>query len=174
MLQEQLAEIEECLSNRRWQNHCLRANIVPKSMIKEHNNYKIALCESNTLRTKEKKETHLRDLIESIAPEWWGDDTKIIVNRNVKCERHRDGNDGLSWIIWLGDFTGGALVFDDGTRIEEKYTWHHIDGRVYHWNEPHEGTKYSIILYHSNKKTKASRMLEKRRLLRAQRAEATN
>ena len=85
----------------------------------EHNNYKIALCESNTLRTKEKKETHLRDLIESIAPEWWGDDTKIIVNRNVKCKRHRDGNDGLSWILWLGDFTGGALFFNDGTRIEE-------------------------------------------------------
>ena len=146
MLQEKLAEIEECLANRRWQNHCLRANIVPKSMIKEHNNYKTALCESNTLRTQEKKKTHLKVPIESIAPEWWGDDTKISVKRNVKCERHRDGNNGVSGIIWLRDFTGGALVFDDGTWIEGKYTSHHIDGRVHHWNEPHEGTKYSIIL----------------------------
>ena len=72
MLQEKLAEIEECLANRRRQNHRLRVNIVPKSMIKENNNYKIALCQSNTLRTKEKKETHLKDLIESIAPELWG------------------------------------------------------------------------------------------------------
>ena len=69
----------------------------------------------------------------------------------------------LSWIIWLGDFIGGALVFDDGRRIEEKYTCHQIDGRVYHWNEPHEGTKCSIILYHSNKKSKSSRMVERRR-----------
>ena len=65
------------------------------------------------------KETHIKDLIESTAPEWWGDDTKIIVNRNMKCERHRDGNDGLSWILWLGDLTGGALVFDEGARIKE-------------------------------------------------------
>ena len=64
----------------------------------ECKNCKVALCESNTLRIKEKKETHMRDVIESVAPEWRGDDTKTIINRNVKCERHRDGNDGLSWI----------------------------------------------------------------------------
>ena len=74
----------------------------------------------------------------------------------------------------MGDFTGGALVFDDGTRIEEKYTWHHIDGRVYHWNEPHEGTKYSIIIYKSSKKSKSMRMVEKKRWLRANTTEATN
>ena len=74
----------------------------------------------------------------------------------------------------MGDFTGGALVFDDGTRIQEKYTWHHIDGRVYHWNKPHEGTKYSIRMCHSNKKAKASIMLEKRRWLKANTVEATN
>ena len=48
MLQEKLAEIEECLSNRRWQKHCLKTNIIPTSTIEEHNNYKVALCESNT------------------------------------------------------------------------------------------------------------------------------
>ena len=52
MLQEKVAEIEECLANRRWQNRCLWANVVTKSKTMEHNNYKIALCESNTLRTK--------------------------------------------------------------------------------------------------------------------------
>ena len=67
----------------------------------------MAICESKAFRIKEKKEIHIRDLIENIAPEWWGDDIKIIINRNVKCERHRDGNDDLSWIVWLGDFTGG-------------------------------------------------------------------
>ena len=72
MLQERLVERGDRRSNRRWQKHCLRAYIVPKCMIKDYNNYKVALCESNTLRKKEKKETHLKDLIESIAPEWWG------------------------------------------------------------------------------------------------------
>ena len=72
MLQEKLVEIEACLSKRRWVKHCLRVNIVPASMIKECNECKLALCESNTLRIKEKKETHIRDLIESIAPEWRG------------------------------------------------------------------------------------------------------
>ena len=99
VLREKLVEIEDCQSKRRLVKNCLRANIVPKSMIKEYDNCKVALCESNTLRMKEKKGTHIKDLIESIAPEWWGDTTKIIINRNVKCERGRDVNDGLSWII---------------------------------------------------------------------------
>ena len=84
----------------------------------------------------------------------------------MKCARHLDGNDGLSWIIWLGDFTGGALVLDDGRRVERKYTWKQIDGKVYHWNEPHEGTKCSIKLYRSNRKSKISRIWERRRLNR--------
>ena len=72
MLQEKLVELEACLSKRRWVKHCLRVNIFPESMIKQCNRCKLALCESNTVRIKEKKEIHLRDLIESIAPEWWG------------------------------------------------------------------------------------------------------
>ena len=53
--------------------------------------------------------------------------------------------------------------FEDGTRIEEKYKWHQIEGRTYHWNEPHEGTKYAIILYKSSgTQSKSSHMLNKR------------
>ena len=55
------------------------------------------------------------------------------------------------WILWLGDFTGGALIFDDGRKVEEKNVWHKIHGQVHHWNEPHEGTKYAIVLYRSDK-----------------------
>ena len=177
MLHEKLVVIEACLSKRMSVKCCLRVNIVPESMIQQRSTCKVALCESNTLRMKEKKETHIMDLIEGIDPEWWGDETKIMLNRNVKRERHRDGNDGLSWIIWLGDFIGGALVFDDGRRVAEKNIRHQIDNRVRHWNEPHEGTKYSIILYHSNRKSKSSRMVEKKKWLKAKRnanAEAEN
>ena len=69
---------------------------------------------------------------------------------------------GHSWILWLGDFQGGALVFEDGSRIEEKYKWHKIDGQIPHWNEPHEGTKYSIIVYKSQAAKNKSSNINKR------------
>ena len=72
------------------------------------------------------------------------------------------GNKGHSYVLWLGDFTGGALLFDDGTRLEEKYKWHKIDGQIHHWNEPHEGTKYSIILYRGNGKPPKSALIHTR------------
>ena len=90
-----------------------------------------------------------------------GDDTRICINRNVQCERHKDGNKGHSYILWLGDFTGGALLFDDGTRIEQKYQWHKINGQIHHWNEPHEGTKYSIIIYKGNGQKKKTDLINK-------------
>ena len=63
--------------------------------------------------------------------------------------------------MWLGDFTGGALLFDDGTRIEEKYQWHKINGQIHHWNEPHEGNKYSIIIYKGNGQKKKTDLISK-------------
>jgi hypothetical protein len=76
--------------------------------------------------------------------------------------RHTDGNKEHSYILWLGDFTGGALLFDDGTRLEEKYKWHKINGQVHHWNEPHEGTKYGIVLYRSRGAKSKAELIHKR------------
>ncbi len=90
-----------------------------------------------------------------------GEETRICINRNAQCKRHKDANKGHSYILWLGDFTGGALLFDDGTRIEEKYQWHKINGQIHHWNEPHEGTKYSIIIYKGNGRTKKVDLINK-------------
>ena len=56
--------------------------------------------------------------------------------------------------MWLGDFEGGALQFESGQQITEKGVWHQIDGRVAHWNEPHSGTKYGIVLYQKTGPTK--------------------
>ena len=139
--------VEFLMARRNWRNMCLRANIVPKEKIEMWKKTRLALVESNALG---KSERLLREAIQLIAPEWWGDETKFALNRNVQCEKHRDsGNREHSYVLFLGDFTGGALLFEDGTRIEEKYKWHKIDGSIPHWNEPHEGTKYSIILYRS-------------------------
>ena len=70
-------------------------------------------------------------------------------------------NKGRSYILWLGDFTGGALLFDDGTRLEDKYKWHKINGQIHHWNEPHEGTTCSIIVYRGNGRTKKVDLINK-------------
>jgi hypothetical protein len=88
--------------------------------------------------------------IRAVAPDWRAD-TKAIINKDVTCKRHRDGaNLGSSYILFLGDFEGGALVFDDGTRFEAKREWFEFDGQVPHWNEPHTGTKYSVVLYRTS------------------------
>ena len=123
---------------------------------------KIALVESEAPQRRCRTDRELLAAIEHIAPEWWGDDTKVSINRNVKCERHRDGNQGHSYVLWLGDFTGGALLFDDGTRLTQKYTWHKINGQIPHWNEPHEGTKYSVIIYQGKTKANKSSMIHRR------------
>jgi len=152
--------VEFLMARRNWRNMCLRANIVPKEKIEMWKKTRLALVESNALG---KSERLLREAIQLIAPEWWGDETKFALNRNVQCEKHRgSGNRDHSYVLFLGDFTGGALLFEDGTRIEEKYKWHKIDGSIPHWNEPHEGTKYSIILYRSKPFVAKTNIINKR------------
>ena len=148
------------LNKRKWTKDCLRANIAQEDQIVYRGtkkNVKIAVLQSEVLP---KKEVELRELIKSIAPEWFGDEeTKVLLNKNVCCKRHRDGNDGHSYILWLGDYTGGALLFDDGTKLTEKFVWHKINGQNYHWNEPHEGLKYGVVLYKQKAKhTKQQQM----------------
>ena len=85
------------------------------------------------------------------------------MNKDVQCQRRKDGNKGHSYILWLGDVTSGALLFDDGTRVEENYKWHRINGQIHHWSEPHEGTKYSIIIYKGSGKTRKADLIHTRR-----------
>ena len=133
---------------------------MPPEQVMQWGKVKLALCESNSPLKRNLHDDRLVEAIRLIAPEWWGDRTRLCLNRNVKCERHRDGNKGTSYILFLGDFTGGVLLFDDGTRIEEKYKWHAIDGQIPHWNEPHTGCKYSVALYRRGaKRTKVDNIL---------------
>lgn len=164
-LAEKLEQIEEMLNKRKWAKDCLRANIAEPHQIVMRGvkkNVKIAVLQSEVLPARE---TELRALIKSIAPEWWGDEeTKVLLNKNVTCKRHRDGNDGHSYILWLGDYIGGELVFDDGAILSDKYVWHKINGQSYHWNNPHTGLKYGIVLYKQKAKhTKQEQMLRARK-----------
>ena len=165
--------VEFLMVRRRWRNLCLRANICTPDKIEMYKKTKLAHVESNALG---KSESLLREAIQLTAPEWWDDETKFCLNRNVRCEKHVDsGNTGHSYVLFLGDFTGGALVFEDGTRLEEKYKWHKINGSIPHWNEPHEGTKYSIVLYRSkplvSKTQRINRHVAERKQLNVENAE---
>ena len=111
--------VEQLLRKRRWQNTCLRPNIAAPGDIEVKGKIKVARVRSNVVR--QDKEPVLYKAIKEIAPEWWGEETKITVNQDVVCQRHKDGNSGHSWMLWLGDYTsGGQLHFDDGAVIDGK------------------------------------------------------
>ena len=119
-----MEKLTELLANRKWRKRCLRTNIAAPEDIQVSGKVRVALVASNNVRKD--KEPVLYEAIREAAPEWW-DDVKITVNKDVVAQRHRDGNAGHSWLLWLGDFTG----------------------------DPHVGTKYSIILYRSDREPKS-------------------
>ena len=79
---------------------------------------------------------------------------QLNINEQYPPHRHNSQKNVPSWIFITGDFTGGALVFDDGTRITEKNKIHAIEGWKTHWVEPFEGTRISIVFVAKNKKYK--------------------
>ena len=77
------------------------------------------------------EEPELYDAIKDVAPEWWDEDTRILLHRNNTLKRHKDRNDNEhSWILWLGHYSGGALNFDDGKRIRGQQEWQKINGQT--------------------------------------------
>ena len=145
------------LEHRRWDAFCRRTNIATPDQIVE-GTFRKARLMSNKPRQNEHE---LLDAIKAIAPEWRGD---LVINKNVTCARHVDKyNDGHSWILMLGDFEGGSLVFDDGRRIEGVGKWHKFDGHVPHYNEPHIGDKYSIVLYKPTRESCAAQIARRRK-----------
>ncbi len=62
--------------------------------------------------------------------------------------------------MWLGDFTEGALQFDDGLKVEGKRGLHKINRHIYHWCDPHEESKDSIVPCRGTKKQKGMKLVE--------------
>ena len=87
------------LRARKWRDTCLRPNIATPDDIQVRGTVKVAHVRSNVVRKE--KEPVLYEAIKEIAPEWWGDETRVTVNQDVVCQRHRDGNTGHSWMLWL-------------------------------------------------------------------------
>jgi len=73
--------------------------------------------------------------------------TTIQVNKNILCLPHVDKNNvGPSYAIALGDFDGGKLAIQ-GKQYDIKNRWKMFDGRLGHWTNPFEGTRYSLIYF---------------------------
>ena len=119
--------LEELLSKRTWRKS--RRNVVQRE-----------------------KEAEVYDAIKDAAPEWWDDDTEITLDKNMTCKRHTDHSEH-AYVLWLGHYAGGALNFDDGKRIRGQQEWHKINGQIPHWYDPHQGTKYSVIICKGKRQT---------------------
>ena len=80
--------------------------------------------------------------------------TSIQYNKNHKAARHRDAkNMGVSYIVGLGNYTGGELIiFDENEKNPKK---HNIQNKFYAFNGsiyPHEtssfkGDRYTLVFY---------------------------
>lgn len=142
----------ELLQTRKWRINDQRTNIVEPRL-------------RRTVRSKHGTETLRADApifsegfregevfqacIQALPPELWRCFNFVTINRNLVCYPHRDlGNQGLSAILFLGRFEGGALVFESGERFQEPGRLYIFDGQTIHWNEPIQaGVKYSVVFY---------------------------
>ena len=74
----------------------------------------------------------------------------IQVNQDVVCTKHRDKNNtGDSYLISLGDFTGGELIVEE-ILYDCKMKPIVFNGALMeHYNNPFVGSKWSVILFKS-------------------------
>ena len=96
------------------------------------------------------KEGRMLEIVQEMLPE--ASITEVCLNKNVVCSPHKDKkNFGQSYILFLGEFEGGALVLEEiKKRYEEKEMWHgpFLGSEVTHYNEPIlSGTKFSVVAY---------------------------
>ncbi len=112
------------------------------------------------------KNLELRDLVfaygKMVCP---FDFTSVQVNKNYKCDKHKDkGNYGDTLIVALGDFTGGELVveFDDGEKfVDIKNRPFIFNGsQHYHYVNDYIGTRYSLV-FHNQKREKIRKLTHK-------------
>lgn len=84
---------------------------------------------------------------------------QVQINKNWQSPPHKDsGNVGESYIIGLGDYSGGETIVeypDKHTTYNIKNYFIKFNGSKYtHWTMPWEGTRYSLVFYNHSKATK--------------------
>ncbi len=84
--------------------------------------------------------------------------TQIQLNKDFSSPPHYDSkNIAESYIIGLGDYTGGELcVEQESTTIDTidiRHSFFKFDGaNNKHWTKPYEGTRYSLVFFNNTKK----------------------
>ena len=153
-----LATLHRMLETHRWRKQTHRTGIAP-SYVRTHFTSKegrpYSVCR---VQEPQQSEYHasgeIWEHVRSMLPDWFveGEFFGVTLNRNTVCQPHRDKNNiGESAILFLGDFQGGALLLENGSRFEERCVWHRYDGsRLLHWNEEiTAGVKYSVIAHNN-------------------------
>ena len=110
-----------------------------------------------SMKTREKKYKKLfketKKLMKLKDPEFKF--TSVQYNKNNRAARHKDSkNVGISYIIGLGNYTGGELIIYD--KNEKNPVKHNIKNKFYTFNGsiyPHEtakfkGERYTLVFYH--------------------------
>ena len=97
------------------------------------------------------------EIFNEFVDEYVGDFTfnQVVINKNFEIQPHRDAkNVGVSYIIGLGDYTGGKLCIDNGDYTEKiniLNKFYTFNGREkLHGVEPFQGTRYSVVFYNNN------------------------
>jgi len=95
----------------------------------------------------------LIDFGNAIVPKGW-DYNGITLNHGVKAKKHKDSkNLGVSYIIGIGDFTGGGIKVWDAEDKHPKVMDLHDKpvgfngGLLFHQTTPFKGERYTIIYY---------------------------
>ena len=76
----------------------------------------------------------------------------VAINKNQQSAKHIDKfNVGFSYIIGLGNYTGGELVFEPGPykgKHNIRNRWLKFKGDHPHFNTPFKGERYTLVFYH--------------------------
>ena len=78
----------------------------------------------------------------------------VTINKNHAAAKHVDqNNQGHSYIIGLGNYTGGELVFTNKASATHgthniKNKWLKFTGDTEHYVKPFKGLRYTIVYYH--------------------------
>ena len=79
--------------------------------------------------------------------------TSVQINQNHRCCKHIDSfNMGVSYIIGIGDYTGGELrIYNRDNSYEDidiRNKWYCFNGsKKYHETLPFTGDRYSLVYY---------------------------
>jgi len=160
MSAEQQEEILEIFKKHKWPRVCRRLNIVSpeyrQTQSEEKDRKTLIECKSQSFSANNKGMRKIYEkIVEMLPPDFErGPNLCFTINHNVTCHPHKDaGNVGPTLAMFLGDFTGGELLLETGEVYSEKGVWHRYSGSdVLHWNLPHVGEKFSIIV-HNNKRS---------------------